>query len=453
MSLLSKEDLKMANMTMTKTPMPEQAPDVRNKNFEEVTLGYTEEMALNEAARCLNCKNMPCVSGCPVNIHIPQFISKVAEGDFKAAYKIIAETNSLPAISGRVCPQESQCEMHCVRGIKGEPVGIGRLERFVADWYRNNVKEEVEKPELNGKKVAVVGSGPSSLTCASDLAKKGYEVTVFEAFHVAGGVLVYGIPEFRLPKSILERYKEKLIELGIKIRPNTAIGTTISVDDMFRDGYSAIFIGTGVWKPNTLHIKGETLGNVHYAINYLTNPDVYRLGDTVNIIGAGNSAMDVARTALRHGAKKVTVFSRSDHLAASQREVDYAKIDGVEFVVHVEPVEIVDDGVIFVELECDGKGNLSPIRGTENLYQADSTIIAISQGPKDRIVSTTTGLEVNEKGLLVTNTFGETTRDGIFASGDVVRGAKTVVEAVAYSKQVADAMDDYMKGLMHERDL
>ncbi len=256
-----------------------------------------------------------------------------------------------------------------------------------------------------------------------------------------------------MPKSILERYKEKLIELGIKIRPNTAIGTTISVDDMFRDGYSAIFIGTGVWKPNTLHIKGETLGNVHYAINYLTNPDVYRLGDTVNIIGAGNSAMDVARTALRHGAKKVTVFSRSDHLAASQREVDYAKIDGVEFVVHVEPVEIVDDGVIFVELECDGKGNLSPIRGTENLYQADSTIIAISQGPKDRIVSTTTGLEVNEKGLLVTNTFGETTRDGIFASGDVVRGAKTVVEAVAYSKQVADAMDDYMKGLMHERDL
>lgn len=281
----------------------------------------------------------------------------------------------------------------------------------------------------------------------------GYDITIFESREKIGGVLRYGIPEFRLPKSILERYKEKLIELGIKIRPNTAIGTTISVDDMFRDGYSAIFIGTGVWKPNTLHIKGETLGNVHYAINYLTNPDVYRLGDTVNIIGAGNSAMDVARTALRHGAKKVTVFSRSDHLAASQREVDYAKIDGVEFVVHVEPVEIVDDGVIFVELECDGKGNLSPIRGTENLYQAASTIIAISQGPKDRIVSTTTGLEVNEKGLLVTNTFGETTRDGIFASGDVVRGAKTVVEAVAYSKQVADAMDNYMKGLMHERDL
>jgi len=302
-------------------------------------------------------------------------------------------------------------------------------------------------------KAGIIGSGPAGITIAVILAQRGYDITIFESREKIGGVLRYGIPEFRLPKSILERYKEKLIELGIKIRPNTAIGTTISVDDMFRDGYSAIFIGTGVWKPNTLHIKGETLGNVHYAINYLTNPDVYRLGDTVNIIGAGNSAMDVARTALRHGAKKVTVFSRSDHLAASQREVDYAKIDGVEFVVHVEPVEIVDDGVIFVELECDGKGNLSPIRGTENLYQADSTIIAISQGPKDRIVSTTTGLEVNEKGLLVTNTFGETTRDGIFASGDVVRGAKTVVEAVAYSKQVADAMDDYMKGLMHERDL
>ena len=280
-------------------------------------------------------------------------------------------------------------------------------------------------------KAGIIGSGPAGITIAVILAQRGYDITIFESREKIGGVLRYGIPEFRLPKSILERYKEKLIELGIKIRPNTAIGTTISVDDMFRDGYSAIFIGTGVWKPNTLHIKGETLGNVHYAINYLTNPDVYRLGDTVNIIGAGNSAMDVARTALRHGAKKVTVFSRSDHLAASQREVDYAKIDGVEFVVHVEPVEIVDDGVIFVELECDGKGNLSPIRGTENLYQADSTIIAISQGPKDRIVSTTTGLEVNEKGLLVTNTFGETTRDGIFASGDVVRGAKTVVEAVA----------------------
>ena len=301
-------------------------------------------------------------------------------------------------------------------------------------------------------RVGIIGSGPAGITIAMVLARRGYDITIFEGKEKIGGVLQYGIPEFRLPKTILARYKRKMWEMGIKIRPNTSIGTTISVDDMFRDGYSAIFIGTGVWRPNTLHIKGETLGNVHYAINYLTNPDVYRLGETVNIIGAGNSAMDVARTALRHGATTVRVFSRSDHLAASEREVEYAKIDGVEFIVHVEPVEIVDEGTIMVELECDGNGHLSPIRGTENLYAADSTIIAISQGPRDRIVSTTTGLEVNDRGLLVTNTFGETTRDGIFASGDVVRGAKTVVEAVAYSKQVADAMDEYMRGLQTERD-
>lgn len=333
---------------------------------------------------------------------------------------------------------------------KGSPVHISSIENYISDNYFD--KLGFSGIQKNGMKAGIIGSGPAGITIAIILAQRGYDITIFEAKEKIGGVLRYGIPEFRLPKTILERYKVKLLELGIKIRPNTSIGTTISVDDMFRDGYSAIFIGTGVWRPNTLHIKGETLGNVHYAINYLTNPDVYSLGESVNIIGAGNSAMDVARTALRHGVKKVRVFSRSDRLAASQREVDYAKIDGVEFVVHVEPVEIVDDGVIFVELECDGNGNLSQIRGTENLYQADSTIIAISQGPKDRIVSTTTGLEVNEKGLLVTNTFGETTRDGIFASGDVVRGAKTVVEAVAYSKQVADAMDGYMKGLMKERD-
>ena len=370
---------------------------------------------INEAKRCLNCKKPMCREGCPIHTPIPDMIHTFLEGDINQAGEMVFENNPLSIVCSLICNHENQCEGHCVLNRKGSPVHISSIENYISENY--------------------------------------FDKLGFSGIEKNGGVLRYGIPEFRLPKSILERYKEKLIELGIKIRPNTAIGTTISVDDMFRDGYSAIFIGTGVWKPNTLHIKGETLGNVHYAINYLTNPDVYRLGDTVNIIGAGNSAMDVARTALRHGAKKVTVFSRSDHLAASQREVDYAKIDGVEFVVHVEPVEIVDDGVIFVELECDGKGNLSPIRGTENLYQADSTIIAISQGPKDRIVSTTTGLEVNEKGLLVTNTFGETTRDGIFASGDVVRGAKTVVEAVAYSKQVADAMDDYMKGLMHERDL
>ena len=411
-------------------------------------------MALNvvsEARRCLNCKKPMCMEGCPISTEIPKMIQMFLNGEMEEAGEMLFDNNPLSVVCSLVCSHEKQCQGHCVLGRKGNPVHISSIENYISENYFD--KLGFSGIEKNGLKAGIIGSGPAGITIAVILAQRGYDITIFESREKIGGVLRYGIPEFRLPKSILERYKEKLIELGIKIRPNTAIGTTISVDDMFRDGYSAIFIGTGVWKPNTLHIKGETLGNVHYAINYLTNPDVYRLGDTVNIIGAGNSAMDVARTALRHGAKKVTVFSRSDHLAASQREVDYAKIDGVEFVVHVEPVEIVDDGVIFVELECDGKGNLSPIRGTENLYQADSTIIAISQGPKDRIVSTTTGLEVNEKGLLVTNTFGETTRDGIFASGDVVRGAKTVVEAVAYSKQVADAMDDYMKGLMHERDL
>ena len=406
---------------------------------------------INEAKRCLNCKKPMCREGCPIHTPIPDMIHTFLEGDINQAGEMVFENNPLSIVCSLICNHENQCEGHCVLNRKGSPVHISSIENYISENYFD--KLGFSGIEKNGLKAGIIGSGPAGITIAVILAQRGYDITIFESREKIGGVLRYGIPEFRLPKSILERYKEKLIELGIKIRPNTAIGTTIIVDDMFRDGYSAIFIGTGVWKPNTLHIKGETLGNVHYAINYLTNPDVYRLGDTVNIIGAGNSAMDVARTALRHGAKKVTVFSRSDHLAASQREVDYAKIDGVEFVVHVEPVEIVDDGVIFVELECDGKGNLSPIRGTENLYQADSTIIAISQGPKDRIVSTTTGLEVNEKGLLVTNTFGETTRDGIFASGDVVRGAKTVVEAVAYSKQVADAMDDYMKGLMHERDL
>ena len=400
---------------------------------------------INEAKRCLNCKKPMCRTGCPINTSIPDVIQMFLHGEINEAGKTLFNNNPLSMICSLICNHENQCEGHCVMNRKGAPVQFSSIENYISSNYFDKLKfENIPK---NGIKAGIIGAGPAGITIAVILAQRGYDITIFESREKIGGVLRYGIPEFRLPKSILERYKEKLIELGIKIRPNTAIGTTISVDDMFRDGYSAIFIGTGVWKPNTLHIKGETLGNVHYAINYLTNPDVYRLGDTVNIIGAGNSAMDVARTALRHGAKKVTVFSRNDHLAASPREVEYAKIDGVEFVVHVEPVEIVDDGVIFVELECDGKGNLSPIRGTENLYQADSTIIAISQGPKSRIVSNTTGLEVNDRGLLVTNKYGETTRDGIFASGDVVRGAKTVVEAVKYSKQVAEVMHEYMQGM------
>ena len=400
---------------------------------------------INEAKRCLNCKKPMCRTGCPINTPIPDMIHTFLEGDITKAGKMLFENNPMSIVCSLICNHENQCEGHCVLNRKGAPVQISSIENYISENYFDKLSfKDIQK---NGMRVGIIGSGPAGITIAILLARKGYDITIFESKEKIGGVLQYGIPEFRLPKTILARYKRKLWELGIKIRPNTSIGTTISVDDMFRDGYSAIFIGTGVWKPNTLHIKGETLGNVHFAINYLTNPDVYNLGESLNIIGAGNSAMDVARTALRHGVKKVTVFSRSDHLAASEREIEYAKIDGVDFVMHVEPVEITDEGVVFVELECDGHGHLYPIRGTEDLYPADSTIIAISQGPKDRIVSTTSGLEVNEKGLLVTNTFGETTRDGIFASGDVVRGAKTVVEAVNYSKQVAAAMDEYMQNL------
>lgn len=410
-------------------------------------------MAINvidAAKRCLNCKKPMCREGCPIHTPIPDMIHTFLEGDITKAGEMVFENNPMSMVCSLICNHENQCEGHCVLNHKGAPVQISSIENYISDNYFDKLK--FPKVEKNGLKAGIIGSGPAGITIAFILARRGYDITIFEAKEKIGGVLQYGIPEFRLPKTILARYKRKLWELGVKIRPNTSIGTTIGVDDMFRDGYSAIFIGTGVWRPNTLHIKGETLGNAHYAINYLTNPEVYRLGETLNIIGAGNSAMDVARTALRHGVRKVTVFSRSDHLAASPREVEYAKIDGVEFVVHVEPVEIVDDGVIFAELECDGHGNLSPIHGTETLYSADSTIIAISQGPKDRIVSTTSGLEVNDKGLLVTNTFGETTRDGIFAAGDVVRGAKTVVEAVAYSKKVADAMDEYMQGLLKDKE-
>lgn len=400
---------------------------------------------IQEAKRCLNCKKPMCRTGCPINTPIPDMIHMFLERNITGAGEMLFENNPLSIICSLICNHENQCEGHCVLNRKGAPVRISSIENYVSSHYFDKLNfGEVKK---NGIRVGIIGSGPAGITIAMVLARRGYDITIFESRERIGGVLRYGIPEFRLPKSILDKYKEKLMSLGIKIRPNTVIGSTITIDDMFRDGYSAIFIGTGVWKPNSLHIKGETLGNVHFAINYLANPDVYELGKSVNIIGAGNSAMDVARTAIRHGAEKVTVFSRNDHLAASDHEVEYARFDGVDFVVHVEPVEIVDDGVIFVDLWCDGHGHLSPIEGTEKLYPADSTIIAISQGAQDRIVSTTTGLDVNQKGLLVTNTFGETTREGIFAGGDVVRGAKTVVEAVNYSKQVADTMDKYMQNL------
>ena len=400
---------------------------------------------IDEAKRCLNCKKPMCMEGCPIKTPIPEMIQLFLNGHITEAGEKIFKNNPLSIVCSLICNHENQCEGHCVLGKKGSAIHISSIENYISENYFYKLKNDNVKK--NGKKVGIIGAGPAGITISVILAQRGYDITIFESKEKIGGVMRYGIPEFRLPKSILERYEKKLYEMGIKIRPNTSVGSSISIDDMFRDGYKAIFIGIGVWKPNTLRIKGETLGNAHYAINYLTNPDVYQLGESVNIIGAGNSAMDVARTALRHGVKKVTIFSRHDYFAASQREVDYAKIDGVEFLVHMQPIEIVDEGCIFVELECDGKGTLTPIAGTEKLYEADSTIIAISQGPKDNATLSTKGIQVQDNGLLVTNTFGETTRNGIFAAGDVVRGAKTVVEAVAYSKKVADAMDEYMQSL------
>lgn len=358
---------------------------------------------------------------------------------------MLFENNPLSLICSLICNQENQCEGHCVLGKKNAPVLFGDIEHYISDAYLGKIDfGDIKK---NGIKVGVIGSGPAGITIAIILARKGYDITIFESKEKIGGVLRYGIPEFRLPKHNIERYKEMLLSLGIKIRPNTLIGITITIDDLFRDGYQAIFIGTGVWRPKTLSIKGESLGNVHYAINYLTNPDVYMLGHSLNVIGAGNSAMDVARTAIRHGCGKVTVFSRSEKIAASVTEVELAEIDGVEFITGVEPVEITDEGTIFAQTECDSEGNRKRVEGSEKLYPASSTIIAVSQGPHNRIVSSTTGIDVTDRGLLVTNTFGKTTRDGIFGAGDVVLGARTVVEAVNYSKQVAEAMDEYLRSL------
>ncbi|MBQ9384517.1 MAG: NAD(P)-dependent oxidoreductase [Ruminiclostridium sp.] len=400
---------------------------------------------IQEARRCLNCKNPMCQKGCPISTAIPTVIKTFLDGEIDKAGNMLFENNPLSMICSLICNHENQCEGHCVLGKKGAPVHFSSIEHYISDNYFE--KLDLSGIKKNGKRVGVIGGGPAGMTIAILLARKGYDITIFESREKIGGVLRYGIPEFRLPKRHIERYKKLMLSLGIKIRPNTAIGITITVDDMFRDDYKAIFIGTGVWRPNTLHIKGESLGNVHFAINYLINPDVFTLGESLNIIGAGNSAMDVARTALRHGCRKVTVFARSDKLAASDTEIEYAKYDGVEFVTGVEPVEITEEGTIFVRVEKGEDGSKHRIEGSEKLYPASSTIIAVSQGPKDRIVSTTTGLDITERGLLVTNTYGETTRDGIFAAGDVVLGARTVVEAVNYSKQVAEAMDKYLQGL------
>lgn len=403
------------------------------------------EHVVNEAKRCLNCKKPLCRTGCPINTNIPEMIGEFLNGGISKAGEMVFENNPLSIVCSLVCDHERQCEGHCILGKKGSPVHISSIENYISSTYFDQMV--LERAEKKNKRAAVIGSGPAGITISIILAKRGYDVTVFETKEKIGGVLRYGIPEFRLPKTILDKYKKKMLELGIRFRPNTTIGGAIGIDDLFRDGYLAVFIGTGVWRPNSLRIKGETLGNVHFAIDYLVNPDSYELGDSLAIIGAGNSAMDVARTAIRKGVRDVTVYSHRNAIRASQLEVEYAKIDGVRFELCKSPVELTEEGPIMKTVEWDEDGVMHAVEGSEKLYKSDSIIVAISQGPKDKIVSTTQGIEVNKKGLIVTNETGETSRPGIFASGDVVNGAKTVVEAVHYSKMVADAMDEYMSSL------
>ena len=457
----------MANMDLKKTPMPTQEPLVRARNFSEVALGYTEEMALSEAERCLNCKNMPCVSGCPVNIHIPEFIAKVKEGDFEAAYQIIARSSSLPAVCGRVCPQESQCEAKCIRGIKGEPVGIGRLERFVADWHNEHFSGEVKKAEPNGHKVAVVGSGPAGLACAGDLAKRGYSVTVFEAFHAVGGVLIYGIPEFRLPKSIVAKEVETLKALGVEVQTNFVIGKTLDISELFEMGYEA-FMG----------IEGETLKGVYSANEFLTRNNLMKSykndsetpimhAKKVAVIGGGNVAMDAARTALRLGAEKVyIVYRRSlDELPARREEVEHAMEEGVEFRLLTNPTKILgyrnpDDrrdpkngfvtGMECIKMELgepDASGRRSPtqIDGSQEVLPVDEVIMAIGTSLNPLITSATAELETNRRGCIVADSKGQTSMEGVFAGGDAVTGAATVILAMGAGKTAAEAIDEYIK--------
>ena len=401
---------------------------------------------LDEATRCLECKNPTCQKGCPISTPIPTVIKLLKENKLDEAGRILFDNNPLTTICSLVCNHENQCEGNCILGRKGSPVHFSAIESYISGAYAPKM---TKGPAVsNGHKVAIVGSGPAGLTIAIILARYGYQVTIFESKDKIGGVLRYGIPEFRLPKTVLDDLQYRHIELkGIKIRPNIRIGDAIGIDDLFRDGYKAIFIGTGVWRPNALHIKGETFGNVHFAINYLNNPNVYKLGDNVIIIGAGNAAMDVARTVVRNGSKNVTCFSIEKKVAASDYEYSYAKLEGVNFEYNKKPVEIVDDGVIFCDVKEYEDGSFEEIEGTEKLYPCNSVIIAISQGPRNVIVSTTTGLKANDRGLLVADEFGNTSRPGIFASGDVVNGARTVVEAVAHSKIVAETMHKYIQGL------
>lgn len=468
----------MPNMSLTKNPMPVQDPIERGKNFKEVALGYDEATALDEAARCLNCKNMPCVNGCPVNIHIPEFISKIKECDFEGAYQVINKSSSLPAVCGRVCPQETQCESKCVRGIKGEPVGIGRLERFVADWHNSHSTAAPEIPVSNGHKVAVVGSGPSGLTCAGDLAKLGYKVTVYEALHLSGGVLVYGIPEFRLPKAIVQKEVETLKALGVDVETNVVIGKTLTIDELFEMGYEAVFVGSGAGLPRFMGIPGESLNGVYSANEFLTRSNLMKAYNSdsttpimhakkVAVVGGGNVAMDAARTALRMGAEKVyIVYRRSlEELPARKEEVEHAMEEGIEFRLLNNPTKILgynnpDDprdpkngfvtGIECIKMELgepDASGRRSPVEipGSEYVLDVDSVIISIGTSPNPLIKSTTEGLEVNKRGgIVVEESTGLTSREGVYAGGDAVTGAATVILAMGAGKTAAKAIDEYL---------
>lgn len=400
---------------------------------------------VEEAKRCLNCKKPNCRTGCPINTPIPAMIQALLSGNINEAGLMLFQNNPLSVICALVCDHEKQCEGHCVLNRKENSVNISSIEHYVSDNYLDKVKLKIEA--RRNMKAAIIGSGPAGITISILLAQRGYDVTLFDSRDHIGGVLRYGIPEFRLPKKILSRYQKELLALGVKIRLNTTIGGALSIDDLFRDGYRSIFIGTGVWRPSALKIPGESLGNVHFAIDYLCNPDSYDLGENVAIIGAGNTAMDVARTVLRKGSKQVTVYARSETITASSAEAEYAKLDGVIFQFGKVATHISDDGPYFQDVVFHEDGHMKILHDSERLYRADSTIIAIGQGPKNKIVSTTQGIDVNEQGLLVTDPCGMTTRKGIFACGDVVHGAKTVVEAVKYAKLVAQTMDDYMRQL------
>ncbi|MBO6165146.1 MAG: NADPH-dependent glutamate synthase [Eubacterium sp.] len=460
----------MPNMRMDKNPMPSQEPDVRNKNFKEVALGYTEEQAIDEAQRCLNCPTRPCTHGCPVSIAIPDFIAKVAEGDFEGAYKVITESSSLPAVCGRVCPQESQCESKCVRGIKGEPVAIGRLERFVADYHNAHSTEKAVPAAPNGHKCAIIGSGPSGLACASDLAKLGYDVTIFEALHTAGGVLAYGIPEFRLPKSIVEKEVNGLKDMGVKIETNVVIGRTITIDELFDDyGFEAVFIGSGAGLPRFMRIPGENLNGVYSANEFLTRINLMKAYKEDSktpiarpkkavIVGGGNVAMDAARSAKRLGADVTIVYRRSmEELPARKEEVEHAMEEGIVFALLNNPVEVLGDengyvkGVKVEKMELsepDESGRRKPVAtGEFSEIEADAFIVSIGTSPNPLIKDTTEGLDTQKFGGIVADEEGATSRPGVFAGGDAVTGAATVILAMGAGKKAAAAMDKYIKSL------